>query len=147
MQELMGVVFVWSHQFVPTIIQVGMAKRNVTPVRQEIVRAAESHDRHKILRAVCPRVPPGTLRFADVPKILAANVDKCKVAVKIWDAEAAKRETDGICKGLFMASYRTNHFFRRCDASAEKGDYCNLCTRMRKKAEGSEDVTLSGFQE
>ena len=97
-----------------------MATRNVTPIRKEIVRAAESHDRQEILRAVCPRVPSGTLRFADVPKILVANVDKCKVAVKVWDAEVEKRQADGIYKGLFMASFHTNHFFRRCDASAEK---------------------------
>ena len=69
------------------------------------------------------------------------------VVVKIWDEEAAKQKSDGICKGLFMASYRTNHFFRRCDALAKEGGYCDLCARVRAGAEGHEDVTLSEFQE
>ena len=99
------------------------------------------------MNLVCPHVPIGTVRFADVPKILAASVDKCKVAVDVWDREVKSRPEDEICNGLFLASYRTNHFFRRCDAAKAEGGYCTLCAKMRSKAEGKQHVTVADIPE
>ena len=50
----------------PAIITAGMTKRCETPIREKIKKLADAQDRQGILRLVCPHVPIGTLRFADV---------------------------------------------------------------------------------
>ena len=119
-----------------------MATRNATPVRAEIWKKAESQDRVALMELVCPRTPLGTLRFADVQKVLAASKKDNKIPIAAWDKAVASRPDDGICKGFFLSSFRANHFSRRCDAAIEDGEYCRVCSRMRKKAEGEEAVGI-----
>ena len=108
------------------------------------MQKADEKDRTALLQLVCPHTPLGTLRFADVPKVLAANASECTVPIEDWDKDAQRRPDDGICKGSFLASFRTNHFIRRCDAAVEDENFCRVCSRMRKSAEGKKVVSGEG---
>ena len=60
-----------------------MAKRSASPMREEIRKAAEAQDRGSLLKLVCPHVPLGTLRFADVSQVLSANTSECLSLIHI----------------------------------------------------------------
>ena len=98
------------------------------------------------MRLVCPLTPLGTLRCADVPKVLAANVSKTVIPVEKWDEIVAARPSDGTCKGIFFSSYRTKHFHRRCDATAATDGLCVVCSEMRDKAKDKAFVSGEGVQ-
>ena len=121
-----------------------MATRSETPIREKICKKAETQDRTSLLQLVCPHTPLGTLRFADVPKVLATNTGECTIPITEWDKEVQCRPDDGICKGFFLTSFRTNHFYRRCDATVEGEHYCRVCSRIRKSAEGKNEVSGEG---
>lgn len=64
------------------------------------------------------------------------------MTVEFWDQETAKATGRGRCKGFFFASFRHNHFFRRCIAATDK-NLCDLCAKIRETASSERESLIS----
>ena len=104
-----------------------------TPSRGRVADLMEEADRFTLLRELLPRVPLGTLRFADVDKVGPASEEKCLLTIAEWEEYAADRDKDGRCTGTFFSSFGRSHHFRRCDHATDKS-LCSLCAKMRESA-------------
>ena len=119
-----------------------------TPSRGRVADLMQEPDRFTLLRELLPRVPLGTLRFADVDKIGPASEEKCLLTIREWEEFASDRVKDGRCIGTFFSSFGRSHQFRRCDHAATKS-LCSLCAKMRESANANKAqlVSVRGMHE
>ena len=119
-----------------------------TPSRKRVADLMQEANRFVLLRELLPRVPLGTIRFADVDKIGPANEDKCFLTIREWEEFMEERQGDGRCKGTFFSSFGRTHQFRRCDHATDKS-LCALCAKMRESANSNKAqlVSVCGMHE
>ena len=91
-----------------------------SPTLLQITEWAHTGNRFAILKQCMQQVKPGQHRVSDVYRVGPAKPDKFKLDKKTWQQKVGRTETDGQCKGFFLAEFKQKQLFRRCDAAAEE---------------------------
>ena len=92
-----------------------------------ITEWAHTGNRFELLKHFMQHVKPGHVRVSDVYHVGPAKA-KFKLERKLWQQKVGLCQSNGQCKGFFLAEFHQKQLFRRCDAAAE--DFCPLCTRI-----------------